>query len=112
MDDATVVSYFVVTKSDNAEKFRTIGKVLAENQKRFQLIDNEINKEVNYYRIKSFEPYGEVSYSNILALQAKEYSLKSTKIFPNPANESINMELEKGDFTNIQYLILTVKSIV
>lgn len=112
VEDEAVVSYFEIEKSDNAELFKSIGKVFSENNKSFQFIDNEVNNEMSYYRVKSIEPNGEISYSKILALQSKEFTIKSAKIFPNPVNEIIQIEFENNNLGKMNIVVLDTKGSV
>ncbi len=86
---------FVLQRSaTGTEDFTTIGiiKAVGKGANRYQFMDNEPIRGINFYRLKIVDKDGSISYSNIVSAK-----LSSTKaditIFPNPAK----------DFTTIRF---------
>ncbi|MEL6132900.1 MAG: hypothetical protein AAFR59_06000 [Bacteroidota bacterium] len=60
----------------------------------FHLIDEDITKGSNYYRIQKKNASGTIDYSNIIAVEVLPMSTHTTYLFPNPVIFGTTIELD------------------
>jgi hypothetical protein len=90
------VRKYWIQRSFNGTDFSDIGTVtspafLSEN---FQWADPFPGSDNNYYRIKSLQNNGEISYSNIMVTKTLQLT-GSVQLFPNPAkSDNMNLKME------------------
>ena len=95
-------AYFEPEYSTDAVEFSTIGKVYSKaidgnsNEALYYDFYNRPNSAaIHYYRLKQIDLDGTFYYSNIIALSDKTIS-EEILLYPNPANESINLQIPTG----------------
>ncbi len=107
-------AFFVVEKSKNARDFEAIAEVNAIGFSTsgfdYQYNDkNQINTEMNYYRLAIYDFDGKVAYSEMIAVQS---NCKKDRLFPNPATNLINYEMNIGSNENVEFIVLDVSGSV
>ena len=99
------VKEFIVEKSSNGVEFSPINTVVAINtsatEKNYQSIDNSINSNIIYYRVKVLNNNGKIEYSNIVAI--KTTTKNSFEVVANPVlNKELIIQLsnlQKGSYS-------------
>jgi len=88
---------YEVEKSIDGKKFESIGLVKATNNSsttNYSFVDENLGANtVNYYRLKINEFKGVNSYSNIISLANNAVQNVLIDVYPNPAQNSINIKL-------------------
>jgi hypothetical protein len=91
------VSHFVVERSSNGIDFSPIGQVTAQGnsneQSRYNFIDRYPFNGDNYYRLRMVDNDASFEYSHIINLSMNATELSFVKLYPNPANNLLNIEL-------------------
>ncbi len=96
-------SRFDIERSTDGINFAKIGEKAAAGSStsdvNYSYADAGMNVSVYYYRLKLVDLDGKVSYSNIAAV--RKSSIKTIKVFPNPAVENLSVEFSnaKGSYT-------------
>jgi hypothetical protein len=81
-EDLPVV--FEVERSTDANHYRKIGTVTAvTGTKTYRFFDADLQPGINYYRLRSVEFDGAVSYSKVVAVVNKENGVEITTLAPN-----------------------------
>lgn len=99
---------FVVEKSVDAFNWFYLGERPAagnsNNQLRYNLYDNNPVTGVNYYRLKIIDLDGTYKYSDIVKITLKDITSQDgiLTLYPNPANNSINLVLSSSSENNIE----------
>jgi hypothetical protein len=94
---------FDIERSTDGINFTKIGEKAAagysNSDVNYSYADAGMNVSVYYYRLKLVDLDGKVSYSNIAAV--RKSSIKTIKVFPNPAVENLSVEFSnaKGSYT-------------
>jgi hypothetical protein len=91
-------SYFVMERSTGGNDFSKIGYVTASvnssSVKNYSYVDQQPLQGINYYRLRIVDLDDEFTYSKIVII--KNDGNNSFKVFPNPANNILNLQA-KGD---------------
>jgi hypothetical protein len=94
----TEMKKYTVQRSSNAVEFTDLGDVLSSNsasEHSYTFYDKQINREINYYRLKMVNNNGSYKYSGTIALNndpKAEFIVE--KIFPNPTRSKIYVSVE------------------
>ncbi len=92
--DEINVNNYIVERSADGISFSTVAVVnanavsLAENQ--YEATDRQVQKGINYYRIKQTDKDGKYSYSKIVMVNATESA--DLLLWPNPAASTVNIQ--------------------
>ena len=91
-------SHFIIERSSDGNTFESIGRVEAgfnsNVTKTYSFVDGTPGKEMNYYRLKSFDMNGESSYSKIISISfSGKAPFNIENISPVPAKERINCNI-------------------
>ncbi len=92
------VSHFEIQRSDNAVNFKTIGTVAARNiilRQHYNFEDHATIQGIAYYRLKSVDYDGKISYSNIVAVTDNEFQSSSFFVL-NPVRNAITVFNKTG----------------
>ena len=84
------IAHFDVQRSFDGVIFSTIGKVTARGNGayNYQFIDNSPLVGISYYRLKTVDKNGSISYSKVVAIQVSAI-INQVFIYPNPAKDFI-----------------------
>lgn len=86
-------NYFEVQRLVNENDFSTIGFVNSlgnSNQLTdYEFVDNDIDKSLNYYRLKQTDKDGKNSYSSVIRI-GKSEQIESFDFYPNPATNIVS----------------------
>lgn len=104
--------YFMVERSKDAIIFETIGLVdgagNSDQKIKYEFVDEQPFKGVNYYRLQQVDFDGSNDYSKIIDLEVKSTDVKgavSLDVFPNPAHDYIKInglqELDVNDVVTL-----------
>ena len=114
--DVRVVEQFEPERSADGKSFRSLASinsnVNAKNDEHYSFIDNHPLTGINYYRLKQTDLNGEISHSEIKAI---EYSLikiprkTSVTIYPNPALDEIEIKLAVLPDEQIEFKVLDLQ---
>lgn len=94
--DGSTLSHFELEKSTDGVSFRSIKTIAANASLHYHQTDSDLQGAVIYYRLKTVEKNGELSYSRIISL--KQEGLPVVNIYPNPAHGKFMLELESEVF--------------
>lgn len=95
--------HFEIERSTDGRNFTTIGTKRAAGNSvteiSYEEVDPSMNASAYYYRLKLVDIDGRYSYSNI-AMVRKSGSVKSVRMYPNPATSQVNLEFSnaKGNY--------------
>ncbi len=97
---------FEIEKSENGADWTKIGKVVGKGNSQdivnYKFTDAQpANVNVIYYRLKQIDFDGKFEYSFVRSINLKGTIEKISSVYPNPANQFINVKVEKGDNFNI-----------
>jgi len=103
--------YFTVERSSDAIYFESIavidGAGNSNGKKDYFSIDNYPLQGTSYYRLKQTDFDGKYSYSDIRQLYLNNGNVRFEKIYPNPANEILNILINNPNNDDV---ILSVKN--
>jgi hypothetical protein len=104
-------SNFEIERSEDAQKFWSIGQVKAKGnsgtpQYYSFLDDKKVNGTV-YYRLKANDLDGKITYSKVVAL-SDEY-VEKTRVFPNPFGKKLSIQLNESG--NLEDFDLTLTDV-
>ncbi|CAN5765940.1 hypothetical protein BH10BAC2_BH10BAC2_30980 [soil metagenome] len=84
------INYYAVQRSSNGSAFNEVAKLFNRgNQQQYSYEDANALAGNNYYRVAAVSVDGNISYSNIIAI---ENTGGSVKIYPNPVKNSLQIE--------------------
>jgi Secretion system C-terminal sorting domain len=101
------VKRFEIEKSTDAQHWQTIGNVLPNQQKHYQLTDNQPAK-VSYYRLKNVDNDGRSEYSQTVSVLRKSNTFDIIDMFPNPTSENLTIRFENIDKEEIQVNVIDI----
>jgi hypothetical protein len=85
---------FEVQRSNNSVEFSPIGSVNAKgstsSENAYRFIDANVNKGVNYYRLKMIDKDGSYEYSSVVAIKVNE-PVRSFSVYPNPVKDQLQL---------------------
>jgi hypothetical protein len=87
---------FLIEHSTNGNDFTTISEQKGSGINSYQILKYSFKHDTpffgrNYYRLKAVDQDGEFEYSYVILIQSS--NSKQIKLFPNPANNYVNIEL-------------------
>ena len=90
--------YFIVERSQNGRDWESIKKIEGAGNSSTPLsyAANDFNpyKNISYYRLKQVDFDGGFSFSNMVSMNLREKINNQIEIYPNPANDFVNIECE------------------
>jgi hypothetical protein len=88
---------FVVEKSVDGVNFTAIDSVAGKGnssvQNNYSSLDKTPVDGLNYYRLKQIDNNGSFVYSNIVSVDIKKTGVEFFSVFPNPANNILNLNI-------------------
>ena len=88
------VSKYVVEGSTNGINFSTKGTLAAKGASQYSFIDNAASAGINYYRIKSVDVNGKVTFSAVVSVKQTGLVNTNIAVYPNPVkNKQLNFVL-------------------
>lgn len=111
-------SHFEIQRSTDGENWQILGQQSGKGNSSdisdYSFLDANPNIGVNYYRIKQIDFDGKSSFSIIRTVDFSTEMVIQPNIFPNPANESLTIELKgEGELTNnIQFKIVDLSGAI
>ena len=108
------VDYFVVESAENAIDFKDVGMVgYSEVENSYKFKDTRAFDNIVYYRLKTVDYDGSISYSKIVSLTGKGNTVHVTNILPNPVQNEMIVEFLGKSGDNITFSIMnTVGQVV
>lgn len=96
-------SGFEIEKSEDGKVFKTLTFIKAKNQGKeanfYEFLDENIQPEITYYRLKQVDLDGKISYSKIIAHQSETSNLLA---YPNPVLGAITIaNMPKNSFIEL-----------
>ncbi len=107
--------YFNIERSKDGIVFEKIGTIKGAGNsssiRNYEFVDTDlpISTSIFYYRLKQVDYDGKNSYSNIIAL-SRENILNIISVFPNPANDFVNILLSSSEESNAEITITNTLS--
>lgn len=99
---------FFVEHSTDGKNFTTIATQKAvQDQSKYAASHKELANGNNYYRLRSVELSGEVSYSNIVRLNGKAGASQAA-LLPNMVTDKATLQLTAGDAGKAQLRVLDI----
>lgn len=102
-DDVSELFSYKLMKSDNALQWQAIYTDESPSNTVFEFEDKNPNRGVNYYRLEWIEKNTDASSSPIRAVN---FLLGSVKLYPNPVNKELKLELLSGNHGEIEVQVL------
>lgn len=104
--------FFEIQRSSNSYEWNTIGKVYGNGNCNtridYQFVDSDILSGINYYRLKQVDFDGTAEYHKIITVNGAKCFTATVKIFPVPAQNILNVNLNYGDLEKAQLIIVDV----
>jgi hypothetical protein len=95
--------YFDIEKSEDGNRFYSIGKVKKSNttsqNATYSFIDQDALSSIAFYRLKQVDIDGKFTYSTLVNFKRKISDNKSISIYPNPIQDKINIRLKANSNT-------------
>lgn len=102
-------SHFIIERSLDGETWTEIGQISGKGDfngvSDYNFNDFYPSEGVNYYRVKQVDYDGMLSYSLVKSVVFMTNVLASSKIYPNPANETLTIEIPFNT-DNVNYKII------
>jgi len=96
--------YFELLSSVDGVNFKSIARIKGNGNSnivlRYKYVDNNANKGINYYQLKQYDYDGKSEMSYIIYVRTKE-EINTVKIYPNPIEVGMSLEIEFDDKTNL-----------
>ncbi|UAY52834.1 MBG domain-containing protein [Ferruginibacter albus] len=99
-NEANIKAY-EVEKSTDGKTFITISTNVAQNSQSYNTIDNNVTSEINYYRIRSIDNNGQVTYSATVKISVNNKVSAITAYSTTIINKTISLQftnMPKGDY--------------
>ena len=97
------LSYFELERSADGKTFDVIAEVkAADPNSEYTYIDHNPVDGMNYYRLKQVSQHGIVSNSDLKEIEHKPKTL--IRIFPNPAQRELNVQIHNTSLSNIKII--------
>ena len=105
--------YYVVERRYENEKFEDVGRVAAAGNstslKEYLFNDKEIASDGKYYyRLKQYDLDGSFDNSATVLINVRREGNFKTIVYPNPAYNYVNINIETSEVSNVQAVILDV----
>ena len=108
--------HFEIERSNDGSNFKTIATVpykmnAGSTTAKYQFLDNAVQNEIQYYRVKAIEPGSALLYSQIITI--KKNSLSNNLIAsPNPARGDVYLTITGNNFINKEMTLVTMSGVV
>ena len=102
---------FNIERSLDGITFKTLGEIkpkFSSISSNYNFLDENPALQINYYRLKQTDLNGKFTYSKLISINFSSLITKSTKFYPIPATDVINVSFESFIDGNITIQILDV----
>ncbi len=97
---------FEIQRSADGINFSLIGSITGSETNRFyNFHDNDLQKGINYYRLKGIDVDGKISYSKVVAIINDASGLLLTTIAPNPVQDNMTVTLSAAKAATVRFVI-------
>lgn len=104
--------YYSVQRSTNALEWEEIAQVKGSGNSnvpvKYSFVDESAVSGTNYYRLKQVDYSGDVEYHKVISVQSKSCGHQSIRIYPNPANQILNLIVNTKSSENLRAHIVDV----
>ena len=105
--------YFAIERSDKGYGFEEVGRVKAAGisavPKDYRFNDSEAPGSKLYYRIRQVDYDGKSIYSNVVNVMSYEPRLVISGLYPNPAQDKINLDVDLPEGGSLQLQVLNIQ---
>jgi hypothetical protein len=114
-----MAKHFEVEKSSDGNTFKAIATIPYKtaggaSSIKYLFIDNVVDDDVQYYRIKGVEPGNKEIYSKIISIKSptQQSASGSFTVSPNPAQDYVYLKYPGNDFMNKELLVVNMAGVV
>jgi hypothetical protein len=104
-------SHFEIERSNDSQKFETIGQVKAagqSSQKQFYTFTDANPLSVSYYRLKQVDLDNKVEYSSVITLKNQKNTFKINNLYPSVAQDKLTIDLTTPNTKSLKLSIIDV----
>jgi len=96
---------FQIERSNSDQPWALIGTIAGKgttySTEHYHFADEQPAKGISYYRLKQIDIDGRSTYSNVLKIDNRMKGLQLTQLYPNPATDIINLQLQSDEIADI-----------
>ncbi len=108
IDSPDDVDHFTIMFSSDNKNFKNIDSVNAEAlQTSYQFIDKQLNKGINYYRLKIIQKDGSFYYSNVITINSSDFAFGIHFTSFNLVTSNIEINITSEEQNKMQLLIIS-----
>ncbi len=107
----TASATMVLERSTNQVNFEPVHSITAPAARclqPFSYVDGRPLAGINYYRLKSVDSDGKVTYSSIIAILNKARGLEIVSLLPNPVNSNAIVNVSSATASKMQFIVTDV----
>jgi len=105
------LDHFIVERSSDASSYAEIGYVVAKGgsgNTGYMFSDLLVKPGMNYYRIKSVDKDGEISYTKVVAVNTSAKGVSLLLVYPNPFGHKVQVKIESETNASARIRILNM----
>ena len=91
------ITHFILEKSGDSLKFENFASIVSKGNATsttvYSAIDHHPFPNFSYYRLKIYNTDGNFLYSRIIKVATDQKNIALTRLYPNPASSTLNLEL-------------------
>ncbi len=100
---------FEVQRSSDGINYAAIATITGSETNRFYTAnDNDMQKGMNYYRLKGTDVDGKISYSKVIAIINDNKGLLLTTVAPNPVQDNMTVSLSAAKAEAVRFVIYDI----
>lgn len=104
-DETNIISYQLQRSPNGYSDFKNIGNFVAPSQQiQYRQFDEQPTSQA-YYRLQLLRPNGNTDYSNVVFLRRQDLENQVFRVFPNPADQMIQVEFDAPTAQNVSITI-------
>lgn len=104
-------SHFEIERSDDSQKFTSIGQVKAagqSSQKQFYSFTDANPLLVSYYRLKQVDLDNKVAFSSVITLQKQKNAFKINNLYPSLVHDKLTLDVSTPNTKSLELSIVDV----